>query len=82
MRLAAGQLIPDDAGAIDVERRWRVVEPHRLLCFRRVDARNRKWELRLVQIPRKALRVLIDADEQKRDVRIVLIFRVRRFEVR
>jgi hypothetical protein len=82
MRLTACQLISHDPCAIDVESRWRVVEAHRLLGRRRVDARNRKWELRLVEIARQALRVLVDADEQKRHLRIVLVLRVRRFEVR
>jgi hypothetical protein len=82
VRLAAGDLIPDNPAAIDVERRRRIVEPHHLLRLGRIDARYGKRELRLAQIALQALAVLVDADQQERDTRVVLIFRVGRFEVR
>src|SRR5262249_51262421 len=39
-------------------------------------------ELHLVHVARQSLHVLIDADEDERNVRIVLVFRVRRLQVR
>jgi hypothetical protein len=82
VRLAAGDLISDDTVAIDVERRRRVVESHHLLRVRGIHAGNRERKLRLVQIALQPLRVLIDADQQERDARVVLVFRVGRLQVR
>ena len=47
-----------------------------------VGARHRERKLHLAQIPLQPLRVLVDADQQERDARIVLILRVSRFQVR
>jgi hypothetical protein len=82
VRLAAGDLISHDTVAIDVERRRRVVESHYLLSVRGIHAGNRERKLRLVQIALQPLRVLVDADEQERDARVVLVSRVGRFQVR
>ena len=82
VRLAAGDLIPHDTVAIDVKRRRRVVEPHHLLRVRGIHAGNRERKLRFVQIALQTLGILVDADEQERDARVVLVFRVGRFQVR
>ena len=82
MRLEAQDLIADGAVPIDVERRGQIVEPHRPFDVFPGGVRDRERKLHLVQVPLQTLRIVIDADQEKRDARIVPVSRICRLQVR